>query len=104
MVPYPEYVPSTKTYTLTVRDGKFKPDTIEAFLGDTAIVTLRNSKGLYKIHDEIGNRSILLKPNDVYILEFQADREGQFILGCTEHCVDPIRADISVRKPYRLLC
>jgi len=98
-----DYAPSAKVYRLELRNGRFRPDSIEAFVQDTVLAHLVNTKGLYKFYDPINNRSIVLRPNDDYLLEFTAKEEGEFVIGCTV-CEDPANFRISVVKPYKTLC
>ncbi len=104
MAPWPDYEPMQRDYALNVVSGKFRPKRIEAFVGDSVRVTIRNEEGLYKIRDQLNNRSIVLRPNQAYVAEFEAGLEGEFLLGCTELCEDPIEAWIIVSKPHKRVC
>jgi hypothetical protein len=104
VVAYPEYVPSTKNFRLVMRNGKFRPDTLDVFVGDTAVILMENTKGLYRFYDPLANRSVVMKPGDVYVTQFFAEAPGDFVFGCLDDCDEPVKATFRVVKPSRTLC
>ncbi|MFH1403350.1 MAG: hypothetical protein ABIH11_03690 [Candidatus Altiarchaeota archaeon] len=103
-IPFYEYQPRERHYWLVLKEEEFEPNRIEAFIGDTAIVILETEKGLYKIRDPINDVSILLRPGEKYILTFKAEESGEFPLSCTEFCEKPVKAEIIVFEPYKVIC
>ncbi len=99
-----DYIPRTKSFSLTMVDMRFDPEEVTVYRGDSAIITLETQKGLYKFADPINGNKFILKPGVPYTLEFIAVDTGKFILSCTEFCKDPVKAEINVLEPFIEIC
>jgi plastocyanin len=100
----PNYIPETRRYHVIITEGRFRPDEITAFLGDTVIVEIENLRGLHTIRETYSNRTLILRPNETYELIFYAVSEGEHLLTCNPFCVDPMEARIIVKKPTLRQC
>lgn len=103
-IPYPDYVPATKSALLLLKDEEFKPNEVELFVGDTGIIILENRKGLYEITDTINNKTFVFRPNDQYIFSYEAREIGVNTVSCSRYCSRKTKAEISVVKPYKTVC
>ncbi|MDD5111236.1 MAG: hypothetical protein PHG85_01670 [Candidatus Altiarchaeota archaeon] len=104
IIPDPDYEPSTRFYKLVIRGDRFRPDNINAMVGDFVIVNITNEQGLHKIRDTYSNRTLLLQPNDNYELTFPAADEGVYLLTCNPFCEEPMEATITINRPYKEVC
>ena len=87
-----------------MRGQKFKPDLMNAFLGDTIIANITNKQGLHRIRETYSNRTIMILPETTYELIFYALEKGEHLLTCNPFCEEPMEAKIVVEEPYELIC
>ncbi|MBU0762504.1 MAG: hypothetical protein KKD39_05710 [Candidatus Altiarchaeota archaeon] len=99
-----EYIPRRRYYNIKITDGRFRPDEIKAFLGDTIIANITSKQGLHRIRETYSNKTIIIKPDESYELIFYALRTGQHLMTCNPYCIDPMEAKIIVENPTYKIC
>ena len=103
-LPYENYEPRTRYYEVEIRGKRFRPNRMEAFIGDTVIANITNKQGLHRIRETYTNKVITILPDSTYELIFYAQESGEHLLTCNPFCEDPMEAIIEVLKPYRTVC
>ncbi len=103
-VPDPDYETQTRFYNVKIRGQKFRPDQLNAFLGDTIIANITNQQGLHRIRETYTNKTITMVPDGTYELIFYALDTGEHLLTCNPFCDEPMEARIIVEEPYNILC
>lgn len=103
-VPLDNYESQTHYYSVLLKGSRFKPDSINAFVGDTIVANISNKQGLHRLTETYSGKIITMLPEKNYELLFYAIEEGEHLLTCNPFCDEPMELKIIVVPPYGKVC
>ena len=98
------YEPQSRHFDFEIVGGRFRPNRVQAFLGDTIVANITSKQGLHTIRETYTERTIVIRPNTSYELIFYALEAGEHLLTCNPFCEVPMEATIEILEPYQTIC
>ena len=76
----------TKTIQVTAKNFEFVPGVITVNQGDRVVLEITSTQGTHGFGIEALNIDKLLPEGKTVVVEFVADRKGEFTIKCTHFC------------------
>lgn len=80
------YAAQTRTFQITAKKYAFEPAVIEVNQGDRVVLEITSTDGTHGFGIDALNINKALPEGKTVVVEFLADKKGEFTIRCTQYC------------------